>query len=72
MNIIGECIQVCFVAAGMDDAFLMAEPRLPPKSAADLKRQLLNRPKQRETSMQSSCNAKGECRVISMHVGYDS
>ena len=36
INIIGECNQVCFVAAVMDDAFLMAEPRLPPKSAADL------------------------------------
>ncbi|CAI8020926.1 hypothetical protein GBAR_LOCUS12465, partial [Geodia barretti] len=46
------------IRQGMDDAFLMAEPRLPPKSAADLKHQLLNRPKQRETSMQSSCNAK--------------
>ena len=67
MNIIGECNQVCFVAAAMDDAFLMAEPRLPPKSAADLKHQILNRPKQQETSIQSSCNAKSECRVISSY-----
>ena len=56
--IIGEYNQACFVAAAMDDAFLMAEPRLPPKSTADLKHQLLNRPKQQETSIQSSCNAK--------------
>ncbi|CAI8009839.1 hypothetical protein GBAR_LOCUS6563, partial [Geodia barretti] len=34
------------IPQAMDDAFLMAEPRLPPKSTADLKHQLLNRPKQ--------------------------
>jgi hypothetical protein len=56
------------IRQGMDDAFLMAEPRLPPKSTADLKHQLLNRPKQRETSMQSSCNAKAitHCATIGL------
>ena len=38
-----------------EEGFLMSESMLPQKAAAELQQMLLNRPKEPETSIQSSC-----------------
>ena len=61
MNVSQLSLNIYFTPAVPEESFLMSEPMLPKKSAAELNHMLrLKHPKQEETSIIQSASCKGE------------